>query len=55
MSVGLLLFYADPGSGALLWQILAGSAVGLLFYIRRIVTWVKTRVGASGSSSRESG
>jgi hypothetical protein len=27
--------YTDPGSGALIWQMLAAGFVGLLFYVRR--------------------
>ncbi|WCJ59692.1 hypothetical protein NXS98_00820 [Fontisphaera persica] len=26
--------YVDPGSGALIWQMLAAAAVGVLFYFR---------------------
>lgn len=29
--------YTDPGSGALLLQILGGAAVGCLFYLRKIL------------------
>jgi hypothetical protein len=29
--------YVDPGSGAMLWQILAATFLGMLFYIRKIV------------------
>lgn len=32
-------FYADPGSGALLWQLIASFFIGLMFYIRRIAAW----------------
>lgn len=35
--------YADPGSGALIWQTLAAGFVGLLFYFRRIGAWWKGR------------
>ena len=37
--------YTDPGSGALLWQILVGAAVGFTFYFRRIVAWFKRKRG----------
>lgn len=47
--------YTDPGSGALLWQILVASLVGVMFYLRRIIAWVrglKSRRGlASGVGS----
>jgi hypothetical protein len=29
------MLYTDPGSGALLWQVLAAGAVGALFYVRK--------------------
>ena len=31
--------YIDPGSGALVWQLLLAGAVGCLFYIKRIYFW----------------
>jgi hypothetical protein len=31
--------YTDPGSGALLWQLLMGAAIGCMFYFRRIISW----------------
>lgn len=37
--------YADPGSGALLWQILAGGFVGIIFQARRISRWFRSRKG----------
>lgn len=37
--------YADPGSGALIWQMLAGIFVGVGFYFRRITSWFKKRKG----------
>ena len=44
--------YTDPGSGALLWQLLVGAALGLLFYFRKIMYWVRTRViGVKNSSA----
>ena len=27
--------YVDPGSGAMLWQVLAASVLGSLFYVRK--------------------
>ena len=38
--------YADPGSGALLWQALMGAAVGFMFYFRRIVKWFEKKRGS---------
>lgn len=37
--------YADPGSGALLWQILMGAAVGCMFYFRRFFSWFGRKKG----------
>lgn len=44
------LFYADPGSGALLWQLIGAFFVGLLFYLRRFAAWISPRAGVSQSS-----
>ena len=35
--------YTDPGTGALLWQMLAAGFVGLMFYTRKFTTWFKAR------------
>jgi len=39
--------YVDPGSGSMIWQILAASIVGSLFYLRKAVNWVRSRIGSS--------
>ena len=31
--------YTDPGSGALLWQMLAAAFFGLAFYLRKLKNW----------------
>ena len=36
--------YVDPGSGAMLWQMAAAGMIGSLFYLRRIVIWLRRRV-----------
>ncbi|HEY3175043.1 MAG TPA: hypothetical protein VGK94_04700 [Candidatus Polarisedimenticolia bacterium] len=33
--------YIDPGSGALIWQTLVAGVIGLLFYLRRLISWFK--------------
>ena len=33
--------YVDPGSGTLIWQILLGASFGVMFYLRRIIGWVR--------------
>jgi len=30
----LILLYTDPGTGALIWQLLAAAALGMTFYFR---------------------
>ena len=37
--------YTDPGSGALIWQMLVAGLVGVSFYFRRITAWFKNRKG----------
>lgn len=39
------LAYTDPGSGALIWQMLVAIFAGFLFYIRKITFWLKNRRG----------
>ena len=44
VAAGIVLFesdlkaYADPGSGALLWQILVGVISGVMYLVRRFLT-----------------
>lgn len=33
--------YTDPGSGALIWQLLVAGFVGSMFYVRRILSWLR--------------
>jgi hypothetical protein len=37
--------YTDPGSGALIWQMLVAGLVGVGFYFRRITAWFRNRKG----------
>lgn len=37
--------YVDPGSGAMIWQLAAAAVVGSMFYVRRVVGWVRKSVG----------
>jgi len=37
--------YTDPGTGALIWQMLMAGLVGVGFYFRRITSWFKNRKG----------
>ncbi len=45
-----LMMYTDPGSGAMMWQILASSVVLVGFYYSRLINWVKR---LTGSKSKE--
>jgi hypothetical protein len=33
--------YTDPGTGALLWQMLAAGFVGAMFYVRKFTKWFR--------------
>jgi hypothetical protein len=35
--------YTDPGTGALIWQMVVAGAVGALFYVRRLTSLVRLR------------
>ncbi len=35
--------YTDPGTGTLIWQMLAAGFVGALFYFRKFTTWFKAK------------
>lgn len=37
--------YVDPGSGAMLWQVAAAAVIGSLFYVKRVISWVKGHLG----------
>lgn len=43
----LTLLYADPGAGALIWQLALAAFVGGLFYFRRVRDWVRIKFGGS--------
>lgn len=35
--------YTDPGSGALIWQMVAAGFVGAMFYLRKFTSWFKRK------------
>jgi hypothetical protein len=35
--------YTDPGSGALVWQMIVAGFVGGLYYVRKFAMWFKAR------------
>jgi hypothetical protein len=41
--------YVDPGSGAMVWQVLAAAIIGSLFYVRKVVSWVRDHLGFRSS------
>jgi hypothetical protein len=42
--------YTDPGTGAMLWQMLAAGFVGLMFYFRRITGWFRKKSVKEGEN-----
>jgi hypothetical protein len=48
----------DPGSGALIWQMLAAAAVGVLFYFRNffrgIGRWFRRMIGKAEPTGPDS-
>ncbi len=38
-----MLMYTDPGTGAMLWQILVAAFLGSLFYFRKLISWFKSK------------
>jgi hypothetical protein len=40
---GQLQAYIDPGSGALLWQILVGGFLGAMYLVRKAITKLTSR------------
>jgi hypothetical protein len=32
--------YTDPGSGALIWQMLLAASFGAVFYVRKLLAWI---------------
>lgn len=48
--------YGDPGSGAMLWQLLLAASFGVMFYIRRIIVWTRGAIkGASDEQNKQKG
>jgi len=33
------MLYTDPGSGALIWQLLVATGIGAAYYFRRLLFW----------------
>ena len=45
--------YTDPGSGALIWQILVAACFGVMFYVRRIMNWLRRSKPRKGDGAGE--
>lgn len=54
MSRYCLLLYTDPGTGAMLWQLLAATFIGLAFYFRHYIGKIKNIFIKSKSTSVDS-
>lgn len=39
-----MLLYVDPGSGAMVWQLLLALFFGAAFYFSRLKSWATTRL-----------
>ena len=48
-----ILLYVDPGSGALVWQLLAASFFGGLFYARSVIRRIKRLFSANNQQSQQ--
>ena len=48
----IAFLYTDPGSGALLWQLLAASFFGGLFYMRAFIRRVRAKMFSGRSAGR---
>lgn len=51
MRLFLVVFYADPGSGMFIWQLIAAAGLGLLFYARTIVRRIRTLFSTSSEDN----
>lgn len=54
------MFYADPGSGLLVWQLMLALFLGATFYVIKLRSWIASKlksesgnsVSADGTSSK---
>ena len=42
--------YTDPGTGTLILQVLMAAVFGAMFYLRRLISWVRGFRGGAGHS-----
>lgn len=51
-----MLLYTDPGSGAMIWQLLLAFIFGATFYFSRFKEWISARMNkAKATSSIDAG
>jgi hypothetical protein len=50
----MILGYVDPGVGAFLWQVIAASFLGILFYSKKIFLKIKKLVNRDKDDQRSS-
>jgi hypothetical protein len=53
MLTGTFLLYTDPGTGALIWQLLVAAGLGAAFYFRQYLGKVRTLLSGSKRRGRE--
>jgi hypothetical protein len=41
-----ILLYTDPGSGAMIWQLLVAAGLGVAFYFRHYLSRIKAIISA---------
>jgi hypothetical protein len=46
--------YVDPGSGAMMWQMLAAACLGSMFYVRKVVRKLRS-IFANASEHKSEG
>jgi hypothetical protein len=49
----LAFIYADPGSGAMIWQLLVASFLGGLFYLRSFIRRIAARISGGRSGEQD--
>lgn len=47
------LLYTDPGTGAMIWQLLVAAGLGAMFYFRHYIAKARTLLLARKNRNRE--
>ena len=42
MLINIVLLYTDPGTGAMVWQLLVAAGLGAAFYFRHYLSKIRT-------------